>query len=105
MIEKLQGEAYINHWVARISKGPYEAGDEQNGEDTWRYVREHLADFDPLSVLEFGCASGWLSLEMARHGARVEGIDIAESAIAVARELVGFLWAALTPHPQTTVKA
>jgi 2-polyprenyl-3-methyl-5-hydroxy-6-metoxy-1,4-benzoquinol methylase len=37
-------------------------------------------------VLEIGCASGWLSLEMARRGAEVEGIDVAAGAIALATE-------------------
>jgi len=36
-------------------------------------------------VLELGCSSGWLSLEMARRGADVEGIDVAEAAIALAQ--------------------
>src|SRR5579864_322451 len=37
-------------------------------------------------VLEIGCSSGWLSLEMARHGAQVEGIDIAPAAIQIAQQ-------------------
>jgi 2-polyprenyl-3-methyl-5-hydroxy-6-metoxy-1,4-benzoquinol methylase len=36
-------------------------------------------------VLEIGCASGWLSLEMARRGASVRGIDVASDAIALAQ--------------------
>lgn len=36
-------------------------------------------------VLEIGCSSGWLSLEMARRGAHVEGWDVAEAAIQLAR--------------------
>lgn len=37
-------------------------------------------------VLELGCGPGWLSLELARHGLRVEGMDISEEAIAIARQ-------------------
>lgn len=35
-------------------------------------------------VLEIGCSSGWLALEMARRGAHVEGLDVAEEAIRIA---------------------
>lgn len=35
-------------------------------------------------VLEIGCSSGWLSLEMARRGAHVEGVDVAAEAISLA---------------------
>lgn len=37
-------------------------------------------------VLEIGCGTGWLSLEMARRGAHVEGIDVAETSIQIARQ-------------------
>lgn len=37
-------------------------------------------------VLEIGCSSGWLSLEMARRGAHVEGWDVAEVAIQLAQQ-------------------
>lgn len=45
-------------------------------------------------VLEIGCSSGWLSLEMARHGAQVEGIDIAPAAIQIAQQ-----YASANPPP------
>jgi 2-polyprenyl-3-methyl-5-hydroxy-6-metoxy-1,4-benzoquinol methylase len=65
----------------------------------WRYLRElndywlkrrdveglleriHPAD----SVLELGCGAGWLSLELARHGADVTALDIAAGALAIGR--------------------
>jgi 2-polyprenyl-3-methyl-5-hydroxy-6-metoxy-1,4-benzoquinol methylase len=37
------------------------------------------------NVLELGCSSGWLTLEMARRGARAQGVDIAEKALDIAR--------------------
>ncbi|MCK5229507.1 MAG: methyltransferase domain-containing protein, partial [Desulfobulbaceae bacterium] len=37
-------------------------------------------------VLEIGCGSGYLSLELARHGLNVLGIDLSEENIAVARK-------------------
>ena len=40
-------------------------------------------------VLEIGCSSGWLSLEMARRGAQVEGIDVAPAAIQIAQQYAG----------------
>ena len=49
-------------------------------------------------VLEAGCLSGWLSLEMARRGAHVTGIDIASDAIRIARD-----YAAANP-PSGTVE-
>lgn len=39
-----------------------------------------------MRVLEIGCWSGWLSLEMARRGAHVTGIDVAADALHIARE-------------------
>lgn len=66
----------------------------------WRYHRDlrhnrvmHTRDIDAflsritpgMRALELGCASGWLTLAMAQRGAHAEGIDIAESALEVAR--------------------
>jgi 2-polyprenyl-3-methyl-5-hydroxy-6-metoxy-1,4-benzoquinol methylase len=52
-----------------------------------RHIERLLSLIQPgWRVLEIGCSSGWLSLEMARRGAHVEGIDVAESAIEIARE-------------------
>lgn len=39
-----------------------------------------------MRVLEIGCSSGWLSLEMARRGAHVEGVDVAAEAIQIAQK-------------------
>lgn len=37
-------------------------------------------------VLDLGCGAGWLSLELARHGMEVHGVDVSPGQIEVARE-------------------
>jgi SAM-dependent methyltransferase len=49
------------------------------------YAYALLGDVRGLRVLDFGCGSGENSLLLARRGARVVGVDISESLIAVAR--------------------
>ena len=52
-----------------------------------RHVELILSKIRPgWRVLEIGCASGWFSLEMARRGAHVLGIDVASGAIDLARQ-------------------
>lgn len=52
-----------------------------------KHINKLLSLIKPgFRVLEIGCSSGWLSLEMARRGAEVRGIDVAESAIQLARQ-------------------
>ncbi|MFQ3535616.1 MAG: class I SAM-dependent methyltransferase [Aggregatilineales bacterium] len=51
-----------------------------------RQIRQLLGLVQPQwRVLEIGCSSGWLSLEMARRGAHVEGVDVADEAIRLAQ--------------------
>lgn len=65
----------------------------------WRYLRE-LPNYWILrhdleqfynrirpgdQILELGCGAGWQALEMARHGAHVLAIDIAEGALDIGR--------------------
>jgi SAM-dependent methyltransferase len=40
----------------------------------------------PARIVEFGCGTGWLSLYLAQRGYDVVGTDIAEDAVALARE-------------------
>ena len=47
-------------------------------------IRE-LVDVEGLDVVDVGCGEGRLSLELARQGARVFGIDPDEESIATAR--------------------
>ena len=52
-----------------------------------RHIRALLDRVRPgWRVLEVGCASGWLSLEMARRGAHVEGWDVAGEALTLAQD-------------------
>lgn len=39
-----------------------------------------------LTILDFGCGDGWLSVSLARQGNRLHGFDISESLIARAKE-------------------
>jgi 2-polyprenyl-3-methyl-5-hydroxy-6-metoxy-1,4-benzoquinol methylase len=50
------------------------------------HIEELLAQVRPgVTALELGCASGWLTLAMAQHGAQATGLDISEKALEVAR--------------------
>lgn len=51
---------------------------------TARWVRETLGPA-PLDVLEVGCGTGYLALDMARAGHRVQALDPDEEAIGLAR--------------------
>lgn len=51
-----------------------------------REIDDLLARVHPgMKVLEVGCFSGWLTLEMARRGADATGIDVSDRALEVAR--------------------
>src|SRR5262245_8508096 len=51
-----------------------------------KHIEALLSRIQPgWQILEVGCATGWLSLEMARRGAHVESIDVAASAIQIAQ--------------------
>lgn len=53
---------------------------------TWKERLIQAATIRPGLVLDLGCGAGWLSLELARHGMNVHGIDISPEQIAVASE-------------------
>lgn len=44
--------------------------------------------FSHADVLDFGCATGWLTLALADMGAHAVGVDIAPSAVALAHEIM-----------------
>jgi SAM-dependent methyltransferase len=58
----------------------------------WRGLPDHaLARLEPLAgarVLHLQCATGETSKQLADRGARVVGVDVADEAIAIARECV-----------------
>ena len=54
-------------------------------------MRQHMvswlpARLDGLRVLDAGCGTGGLSIEVARRGATVLGVDVADAMIAIARD-------------------
>jgi 2-polyprenyl-3-methyl-5-hydroxy-6-metoxy-1,4-benzoquinol methylase len=59
------------------------------GEHPWRpyetFVRL-LGDVRGKRILDAGCGDGWLSVILAKRGARIDGFDISESAVRYAEE-------------------
>jgi 2-polyprenyl-3-methyl-5-hydroxy-6-metoxy-1,4-benzoquinol methylase len=64
--------------------------DLRNYNDYWVFARELEAFWNQIQpgdrVLELGCGAGWNALEMARRGAKVMALDIAEGALEIARK-------------------
>lgn len=50
-----------------------------------RYVLSTATPRPGMRVLDLGCGAGWLSLEMARRGAHVTGMDISPTNLALGR--------------------
>ena len=89
--QQIQGEAAV--WSE--NKRRYH---EKNPPD-WRYLREltnywiFRRDLEQFynricpgdQILELGCGAGWQALEMARHGAHVLAVDIAEGALDIGK--------------------
>lgn len=44
-----------------------------------------VRSFEPASVLDAGCGSGRVGIELARHGIEVVGVDVSASMLATAR--------------------
>jgi 2-polyprenyl-3-methyl-5-hydroxy-6-metoxy-1,4-benzoquinol methylase len=58
-------------------------------DDIWRTCRHEFGDaFAPRHVLDFGCGVGRVTLPLARRVDSVVAIDIADSMLSVARELL-----------------
>jgi 2-polyprenyl-3-methyl-5-hydroxy-6-metoxy-1,4-benzoquinol methylase len=58
-------------------------------DDIWRTCRHEFGDgFAPRRVLDFGCGVGRVALPLARRVDSVVAIDIADSMLSVARELL-----------------
>lgn len=51
------------------------------------FTLKNLKDYNAKDVLEVGCGPGHISLELARNGFNVTGIDISKEAIKVANKL------------------
>lgn len=57
----------------------------QRGHDVHGEARFVLA-FDPATVLDAGCGTGRVAIELARHGVEVVGVDVAPSMLTAARQ-------------------
>jgi SAM-dependent methyltransferase len=63
------------------------SGADVHGEAT--FVRS----YEPATVLDAGCGSGRVAIELARHGIEVVGVDVDASMLATARRLArGITW-------------
>jgi SAM-dependent methyltransferase len=55
------------------------------------WLSDKLKSANTLSVTEFGCGTGWLSLDLARKGFNVIGYDLSEKSIKIANEYISKL--------------
>ncbi|MGH8542275.1 MAG: class I SAM-dependent methyltransferase [Gammaproteobacteria bacterium] len=64
-------------------------GDQQNsGADAaYRFFWDLVGSVKDRRVLDFGCGNGWVSLTLAKEGAKVYGIDISGELISSAKRL------------------
>lgn len=69
-----------DEYQARFDRIADEGGD-VHGEATL------VRSFGPTTVLDAGCGTGRVAIELARHGIDVAGVDIDESMLATARRL------------------
>ncbi|MGB9721195.1 MAG: class I SAM-dependent methyltransferase [bacterium] len=51
-----------------------------------KFIIEQTSKNKRGKVLEIGCGVGWLSLELARHGMNVTGVDLSDRKISIAKE-------------------
>lgn len=77
-----------------------------DGEDYQRRIEERLADtadphgeaefvqrYDPAAVLDAGCGTGRVAIELARRGVEVVGVDVSDAMLSTARRLApGVTW-------------
>ena len=82
-MNKLSGQAYLDHWKTRMAKGPLEAGTEKNADDTWNFVSGFLPEDEPRSILEFGCGYGRMLRRLRDRWpkARLYGVDLSAEAL------------------------
>jgi len=73
-MDQFDGEEYQARFDALAAKGV-----DIHGEASL------IRSFDPVSVLDAGCGTGRVAIELARHGIEVVGVDVDNSMIAEAK--------------------
>jgi len=70
----MSGDAYDAQWKELAAKGESIHGE-----------ADFVCRFEPESVLDAGCGTGRVAIELARRGVDVVGVDLDESMLAAAR--------------------
>jgi 2-polyprenyl-3-methyl-5-hydroxy-6-metoxy-1,4-benzoquinol methylase len=80
------GEAYNQIFASALASRGDDAIDQRFGADAYMigHIERQSAPGD--RVLEVGCGCGYLSLEIARRGRNVNGVDVSSVAIAAAQQ-------------------
>lgn len=89
-LESYFGDTAADKWVALTSNGPVSAirATVREGRDAMRSTLLNWLpqDLSGMRLLDAGCGPGMLSMEAAKRGARVVGVDLSETLIDVAKE-------------------
>jgi SAM-dependent methyltransferase len=78
-----RGDEYDARWRAMAEAGQNPHGEADFLERLWRRV--HPDRPGPLSILDAGCGTGRLAIELARRGHDVEGVDLDPGMLDAAR--------------------
>jgi SAM-dependent methyltransferase len=70
----MPGDAYDAQWKEMAAKGHSIHGE-----------ADFVCRFDPASVLDAGCGTGRVAIELARRGIEIAGVDLDHSMLAAAR--------------------
>ena len=82
-------EVVRRHWAARAAgfdAGPTHGLLSDAQRAAWANRLRRWAGTTPLDVLDVGCGTGFLALQLAALGHRARGIDVAEEMLAIARD-------------------